>query len=405
MTQTVTVVGPQAALDPDEVVLVLDDRDWVGWSTVRITRGIERIPNDFEFTLTELYPGEAELLVVHAGSKCEIFIGRDLVLSGYVDRVMPRIGPRIHEVTISGRGKCQDLVDCAAEWEGSVITADTVLGVASKLSSKFGITVSGTPGPAVGNARISNIIPFVRFYLGETPWEIIDRLCRIAGLLPYELPDGNLWIAANPGDIPAGGNLRRGSAVYAAPGYIPGPADAPTSAVNAASGFSEGVNVKHASATYAADQRFSVYRVYRYSMQPQRDVTTGAVNQITEYHDTAVRYRPMVIIAEMDKQFGVANASDRGAWEASRRYGRAHMVSLTTDSWRDAAGNLYAPNTLVPLELPSLKASGKTWLIGQVTYRKSENGTECDLVIMPPEAFSVQPTLPVNTLPPDLISQ
>ena len=386
--QVVTITGTPGAVDPDEVVLVIGDQDWIGWTSVRITRGIERVPNDFEFTLTELYPGDAHRLVAHAGDECKIYIGRNLVLTGYIDRVMPHIAPGVHEVTISGRGACQDLVDCAAEWPGSVIVAASVLDVARKLAAPFGITVNGEAGPAVGSGRDGALIPYLVLYLGETAWEIIERLCRIAGLLPYEMTDGSLLIAVNPGD-----DIER--AIQKMAGVV---------SASSSSGFSEGVNVKHASATYAADQRYSNYRVHYYSLQRARDVNGEGANLIVEFKDQGVkRYRPRVIIAEMDKPFGPQNAFDRGAWEAVRNYGRAHVISLTTDSWRDSAGKIYAPNTLAPLDLPSLKAEGLVWLIGQVTYRKSAAGTECDLVLMPPEAFSVQPTLPVNTLPPDLL--
>ena len=60
---------------------------------------------------------------------------------------------------------------------------------------------------------------------------------------------------------------------------------------------------------------------------------------------------------------------------------------------RDSAGALYCPNTLVDVLLPALMARGETWIVSEVTYRRDEGGTACDLVIMPPEAFTPQPIL------------
>jgi prophage tail gpP-like protein len=71
-------------------------------------------------------------------------------------------------------------------------------------------------------------------------------------------------------------------------------------------------------------------------------------------------------------------------------WGRSRAVTLTTDSWRDSDGKLYAPNSLVPVNLPSLKIVGQSWLISEVTYRKGENGTQCDLVLMPPPGVQCQ---------------
>ena len=58
------------------------------------------------------------------------------------------------------------------------------------------------------------------------------------------------------------------------------------------------------------------------------------------------------------------------------------------------AGALFVPGMLAPVNLPSLKVDDMTWMVGDVTYRKDEQGTQLDVVLMPPQAFAVQPTLP-----------
>jgi prophage tail gpP-like protein len=71
--------------------------------------------------------------------------------------------------------------------------------------------------------------------------------------------------------------------------------------------------------------------------------------------------------------------------------GRSMQVRLSTDSWRDASGALYEPNTLVDIDLPGLKLTPRIWLIADVTYVRDEQGTRTDLVIMPPQAFYPEP--------------
>jgi prophage tail gpP-like protein len=60
-------------------------------------------------------------------------------------------------------------------------------------------------------------------------------------------------------------------------------------------------------------------------------------------------------------------------------FGRSTVVSVTTDSWRDSAGRLYAPNTQCLVELPSLHLPSDLLTIGEVTYRTGTGGTFCDL--------------------------
>lgn len=341
----------------DDLTLIIGQQRVSGWNSIRVTRGIERCPSDFDIDMTERYPGEVAALVIQPGDACQVWLGDDLVISGYVDRFVPSIEVNRHSIRVSGRGKCQDLVDCAAEWPGGQILNSSVLQIAQKLASYYGITVvaSGDDG------RSGKTVPQFNLMLGETGYEIIERICRYWALLAYEGTDGNLILSG-------------------------------VGTVKAASGFEQGVNVQRASASYSVDQRYSEYVAFLQSTDVFTDLGDGG-NQIGIYLDGGViRHRRHVIISESGGG-GQDVCIQRAAWEAARRFGRSGSVSLTTDGWRDSAGALYSPNTLVLLSLPILKTDGKTWLISEVTYRRDESGTTCNLVMMPPGAFIPQPIL------------
>ncbi len=76
---------------------------------------------------------------------------------------------------------------------------------------------------------------------------------------------------------------------------------------------------------------------------------------------TVLRHRVKILVAESSGGGigGQQVAKDRASWEASRRFGRSFVARLTTDSWRDKSGALYEANTLVSLDLPTLKISGR----------------------------------------------
>jgi prophage tail gpP-like protein len=353
--QTITIVGRRPP--SDDVSIVVDGRHLAGWTEVRITRGIERCPSDFQLGMTELYPGQADAMQIKPGQACVVKIGRDVVITGYVDRVIPRISARQHSITVVGRGKCQDLIDCSAEWPGGQISGASVLEIARKLAKPYDIDVTAATDP--GDA-----IPQFNLMRGETPFEIIERLCRFRQLLAYDTPDGNLLLSQ-------------------------------VANTRAANGFQEGVNVQDAWATWSMEQRFSTYRAYLQSVETLADLGQGG-DLLGEYEDKGVpRHRLRIIVAESSGGgLGLDVARDRAQWEASRRWGRSAEVRITTDTWRDAKGALYTPNTLAPVDLPSLKITRKLWAISEVTFKKDGNtGTTCDLVLMPPEAFLPQPFL------------
>lgn len=338
----------------NDLTLVVGGRELSGWTSVRVSRGIERCPSDFDIEMTEKYPGNPFDITAQGGDACQVLIGDDLVITGYIDRVSPSFDPSTHSIRISGRSKCQDLVDCAAEWPGGQILGSSVLDIARKLAQVYGITVNST-----GNAGAG--IPQFNLLLGETAYDVIERICRYRALLPYDGTDGNLILGA-------------------------------VGTTQAASGFSEGINVERARAVFSTDQRFSEYIAFLQSVDVFTDTGNGG-NQLGVAYDKGVtRHRRRVIIAEAGGG-GQDVALQRAKWEAARRYGRGGCVTLTTDSWRDQAGVLYTPNTLVPLTLPTLKVTGKTWVIGDVTYARGDSGTKAQLTIMPPEAFNPEPIL------------
>ena len=349
----------------DDLSLIINGAVISGWETIRVTRGIERFPSDFSVEMTERYPGEAQSYfdVMQSGDAVTVKLGADTVLTGYVDRFIPTYTPNQHSITVSGRSKCMDLVDCSAEWPGGQIGNASVKDIATKLAKPYNIKVKQiTPDKVVqdyAGPNSSAIIPQFNLNYGETPYEIIEQVCRYMTLLAYDSVDGNLVLS------------QAGSAKMA-------------------SGFKEGVNVQRATMSFAMDQRFSDYQVMRMGFDVFGDLGDGG-NLISTSKDPGVtRHRLKYIISE-GGNLGDNIASQRGQWEAARRYGRSQVLTVKCDSWRDAAGTLWEPNTMAPVDMPGMKLHGKMWLISEVTYFRDNLGTSADLVLMPPSAFTVQP--------------
>jgi prophage tail gpP-like protein len=336
-------------------------REISGWTRVRVTRGIERLPSDFDLELTELTPEDAQLIIVNPGDHCQILLGGDLVITGYIDRVIPHIAPHQHSIRVTGRGKCQDLVDCAAIIDHSQVSSTTALPLAQTLANKYDITVTSTIQETLA-------IPQFNIMQGETSFEVIERAARYSALLAYDEPDGNLLLTRVSTD-------------------------------KAASGFTQGVNIEEANIEYSQDQRFSEYVGFMVSLDVLNDLaSSGGSNQQLLVTDEGVkRLRRRVVIAEgpAGPITWQAMLALRTVWEKNRRAGRSEVVHITADNWRDSAGVLWTPNTLAPVNLPALKLPPDAMLlIGEVSYEFDDGGTHCRLTLYPPDAFSPQPFAP-----------
>ncbi|WP_233869708.1 phage baseplate assembly protein [Paraburkholderia adhaesiva] len=337
----------------DDVSLTVNGSTVAGWTTVRVTRGMERIPADFDIGMAERYPGVADV-TVSAGDPCTLAIGGDTVITGYVDRVIDQIDAHSHALSIAGRGKCEDLVDCAAQYDGFQFVNATAADIAAALAKPFGIAVKAlAPGL---------VIPQYILNVGDTPYAVIDRVCKISQLLCYEDADGDLVIG-------------------------------PLSTDEAAGGFTLGVNCERAGYTRDLSQRFSEYRVYLVGTALLLDTGIQPLSEYTVTDPCVPRYRPRAFIAETNDA-GATVSNQHAQWECNRRTGRGNVVTVTASSWRDAAGTLYTPNTLAALSMPQLKLiDGQKFTIGEVTCRRDSSGTACDLTLMPPQAFQPEPVL------------
>ncbi|MEM5372837.1 contractile injection system protein, VgrG/Pvc8 family, partial [Paraburkholderia azotifigens] len=325
----------------DDVALLVNGETVSGWTTVRVTRGMERIPADFDIGLTERYPHRTDVVVME-GDPCVLSIGGDKVIAGYVDRVIEQVDAHNHALSVAGRGKCADIVDCAAQFDSFQFQNVSTADIAAALCKPFGIAVkAGSPGM---------IHPQVCLNVGETPYAVIDRLCKLAQLLCYEDADGDLVIA-------------------------------PLSDDEAAGGFALGGNVERAAYVRDMSQRFSEYRVYPIGTGILNDIGMQPLAEYTVADDGVPRYRPKAFIAQTGDA-GDTVSTAHALWECNRRIGRGNIVTVTASRWRDSAGVLYTPNTLAALAMPQLKLiDGQKFSIGEVTYRRDMNGSGCDVTL------------------------
>jgi prophage tail gpP-like protein len=359
----------------DVLSLTVGNQTVTGWQRVSVTRPLAAIPASFSIEVTERYPSAADI-DLKPGHPCTVKIGSDLVLTGYVDRYASSISAAQHTIRVEGRSMSADLVDCSAlvagtsagsaSTPGLQVLNGSTLDIVRKLAAPYGVTVQSTAGDGIQ-------VPQFNINLGETVWEIVDRITRYSEMVAYDMPDGSIMLA-KVGTTPM------------------------------ASGFKVGVNVEAADVMFSTDQRYSEYEGHLMSMMALG--TDGGVNSpgvgeiIRDDEMTALRrpdgsprFRKLYIISE---QFvmGQPLAGKRAIWEKNRRYGQSFNFTVTCDAWRDTAGKLWSPNYLAPIDAEALKLKHRDWLIGTVTYLRDESGQHARLSLWPPEAFSVEPTSP-----------
>jgi len=336
----------------DDIVLSIGGVDYGGWKEASVSVAIDTICGSFDFTLAEKEPGKDRPFAFEAGAACTVKVGGETLIDGWIDAINPEIDPEGHKISITGRDRAGDLVDCSAIHNPGSWINIALETIAGELTKPFGITVT---------ARADTAPRIKRFALqqGETVFEAIERLCRYRALLPISTADGNVELIAIDPSLPAIARIE------------------------------QGVNIKAASAEHNVAERFSQY-IVKGQASGDDDANGRAVSGVkAEASDPAVkRYRPLLVIGE--EQSTIGGLDKRAKWEASVRAGKAQTASVTIPGWRAPDDQLWTRGTMIDLAAPWLLMSGKL-LIVEVTLSISGESKATELRLARPEAYSQLP--------------
>lgn len=334
-----------------DLQLIVGGKVHAGWSQIRVSTSLETIAGDFDLGVSERWSQTIPPMEVRAQDKCSVRLGGADLITGFIDRAAISYDAHQHSVSVSGRDATADMVDCCAQHsQGEWLNAD--LGqIARDLASPFGIkvVVAGDIGE-----------PFARWEEepGETAFECLERAARQRGVRLLSDGLGNLVIGMSPATL-------SGVALI------------------------EGENLLSCEVANDASQRFSDYIVK--GQRPGDDDTNGA--QAAQVRATAkdpgvTRYRPLVVVCE--DQGDIASFQKRAQWEASVRAARALTATVRVQGWMHGNG-VWRPNTLVRLQSPTARMD-RTLLVRDVHLSVDGTGTFSELVLTPPEAYTLLPT-------------
>jgi prophage tail gpP-like protein len=350
-------------MSEDTVTLRVGGIDWTGWKSVEISRQMDAIAGAFSIALADKWKQRQTALPIAAGMACELLIGKDMVINGHIDRVSHAFSASEHSISISGRDKSADLVDCSAIHAPGQWLDQDVLSLARELAAPFGVSVAvsatAPAGLPPGGQDLGGPVPSFKLEQGETTFEALSRLLRQRGLLAC--PDGRGGIIL----------LKSGELYHRVV-------------------LKQGENILTASADFDLSDRFSAYHVQ--GQQPGSDEAFGeaACAVEAEASDPAARrYRPLLLRAESNVD--AASAKGRATWEASVRAARSVTLNVTVQGFRQSkGGSLWQVGALTEVDIPFLRLR-QTMLASKLTFKRDNQGSITSLELKDPGAFAPEP--------------
>ncbi len=336
-----------------EAILKVDGTIYGGWESVDARRSLDLGANTFRLDLTDRWAGETQPRPIRMGSRCEMWIDGQKIITGYVDDVNLRYSATERSISVEGRSKVADLIDCALPLfqESAQFSGQTFPVLAARLAKPFGIKVIDESGVQWKSTYVRTLDAGTRVY------EFLEEWARVEAVFLTSNIDGNLVIGR-----------------------------ASKKKVNTA--LELGKNVLECEGRYSMKDRFSLYHYLGHSNWEKDSYSTAIDGRAEDLH---MRYRPTVAVNDDAENPG--DIKRRAEWQRNISYGRSQQATYTMPGWSHADG-LWEPNRLVRIVDSWLGLAGVWWLISAVRYRLDEEGLRTELTVMPAEAFDLVPIPP-----------
>ena len=324
------------------VTVSVDGQEFTAWDSVAVTAGRSTAARSFTLQCAAELGTQALAWTFAPGKLVEIRSNGDLLCTGYTDKFIPRLDAKSAGVSISGRSKSADLVDCAALDETGFFEQMTPAEILQRLD-RFGVGISSE----IDLDKID-----YQLNPGETVFSVADTLLRSQSATLSGQADGSAKIVGPPTKTMAGELI-------------------------------EGRDFTVGQATHDWSKRYSVYRLR--GQRPGGVEDDDLEIEVIARDSKVPRFRPKVGVIAEDTTLG--RAKKRARQERDRSAGAGLTAGFTVQGFRDAAGVLWEPGALVWTESPFLLLR-QNMMIESVAWRQGprKTGSTAALSMIDPRA-------------------
>lgn len=339
----------------NNVELKVDGKIFSGWTSVTVNRSIETMAGYFDLGVN--VQTSTDLSSLAPGKPFTLSIDGQTVITGYTDGRRRQMGADSMKITIAGRDKTADLIDCAAIYKGGQWKKRTLEQIARDLCQPYGVAVRWELTDAESAA------PFTSFTLdhSETVYEALGRAARARGVLITSNAAGDLVFTR--ADESHSDRLVLGENLLSVD-------------------FDEDYR-----------DRFSEYTVKGHGRSNGKvgdtvDARTIASQKGTATDSAITRYRPMIILA--DSKIDTQSATARALREQRRRLAKSVTFEAQLDGWTRSNGQIWMPNILAEIDASKFAIQTGPLLVSKVVLTLDDReGVKTTLTLAPRDGFLV----------------
>ena len=331
---------------------------------------LDALSNTFSFDLA--MPG-GQALPFKGGDACRVYVGGDLVLTGFIEVVEVDYSPDSHTVTIAGRDKTGDLLDSnldsMSDLRGGLTLKSVIEAAIKNIGSDIKVVDNVKPAP------FSSAEDTASAESGDNAFQFIESFSRKRQVLLTSDKDGNIVIEKNTGKTAAG-----------VVQHIIGAFDN---------------NVIRSNFRYDTTGRFNVYKfASQMSFSVPGPITASdlaqVVDQSGEATDPGMKGRGRQLVLAAESPWASTFDESRAKWEADIRRARGLVYTATVPGFRVGMfeGELWQINRLYQVVDDYL---GKTepMLCNSITFSQDvDNGSTTELGFVDEKAYTLSLSKP-----------
>jgi len=299
-----------------------------------VAKSMTQISGSFSVNISDRWRQENAQWPLKPGKNVGVYVGKQQIINGYIDSLNANFDASTRTITLTGRDKTGDLVDCSVIDPPGEFRGLNLQELAKRFLSPFGIQlkVETDIGAAFDPFTIKQ---------GESVFEALSRAAKIRGVLLISDENGDLVLT------------RRGSR-------------------KSNTALVQGVNILKGSVNYDNSKRFSNYFIKGQTAGTDEFHGKNAASSRGTAQDTGiVRYRPLLVIGETS--LNTTESQKRAEWEASVRAAEGVTLDIEVAGWQKRDGTLWKVNELVDVDCKMLGITSEM-LMNNITFTKSNSG-------------------------------
>lgn len=316
-----------------------------GWSSVSVGLSLGTLCNGF--SLSQFVGDDFDSPVLFPGDAVRIENDGEVLLDGFVDEMSSAFSSGSHTISVSGREKTCDLVDCSLKDFGKSWKKRTVSQIVDDVCRAFGLlfNANGVNPPGV----IQKFCPDP----GCTGADIVSDVCRQKDVVCFSDGLGNIKFV-NEKQFEQVEDFVR-----------------------------QGVNILSADVSFNNSERFSDYVVLCSSDPKTKRRGESRDGEIS-------RSRCLVMI---DEGYGSVDAAEqRASFESQSRSAKSTTLNVTLAGWKMNNGKLWKPGVLVDCLIPAFFGNFvQNLLLNSVELSYDSSGTFAHLELVRRDYYTQPP--------------